>query len=99
MAMAHRGSPGMWVVTRFALVAVLIAVTIAGCNRKKAHGPKGAKPDAKQAPTAAEDTAPKAPVGEARFRQSFADATRAEPPPDCRPPDMTATGKATGKLY
>jgi peptidylprolyl isomerase len=35
-----------------------------------------------------------------RFEQSFAEATRAEPPADWqRPPDVTLTGKSVGKLY
>jgi cyclophilin family peptidyl-prolyl cis-trans isomerase len=35
-----------------------------------------------------------------RFEQSFAEATRAEPPADWqRPPDTTLTGKSVGKLY
>jgi peptidyl-prolyl cis-trans isomerase B (cyclophilin B) len=37
---------------------------------------------------------------DARLHQSFADATRSEPPADYqRPPDTTLTGAATGKLY
>ncbi len=35
-----------------------------------------------------------------RFTQSFAEATRADPPADFqRPPDLTLTGKSVGKLY
>jgi cyclophilin family peptidyl-prolyl cis-trans isomerase len=35
-----------------------------------------------------------------RFEQSFAEATRAEPPADWqRPPDVTLAGKSVGKLY
>jgi cyclophilin family peptidyl-prolyl cis-trans isomerase len=37
---------------------------------------------------------------EPRLRQTFAEATRAEPPADWqRPPDLTLTGKSVGKLY
>src|SRR5262245_66183291 len=100
MAMAARGIPGIWVVIRFALVAVLIAVTLAGCNRKKPQGPKGQKPSAKgseQEAAKVDDAVQKPPVGEARFHQSFAEATRAEPPADGRRPDVTGTGKAAGQ--
>jgi peptidyl-prolyl cis-trans isomerase B (cyclophilin B) len=39
-------------------------------------------------------------VADPRFKQSFADATRAEPPADFqRPADLTMTGKSVGKLY
>jgi peptidyl-prolyl cis-trans isomerase B (cyclophilin B) len=35
-----------------------------------------------------------------RLQQTFAQATRSEPPPDWqRPPDLTMTGKSVGKLY
>jgi peptidyl-prolyl cis-trans isomerase A (cyclophilin A) len=85
---------------RFALAVVLAGILLAGC--------KGKKPEVEQAQPKEEPTPPveekKAqvvmkPVIDPRFRQSFADATRAEPPPDCRPPDTTATGKSTGVLY
>jgi cyclophilin family peptidyl-prolyl cis-trans isomerase len=36
---------------------------------------------------------------EARFRQSFADATRKDPLPDWNPPATTAAGKSVGTLY
>src|SRR5262249_21066369 len=39
-------------------------------------------------------------AGDPRLNQTFAEATRPDPPPSApRPPDMTATNKSVGKLY
>jgi peptidyl-prolyl cis-trans isomerase B (cyclophilin B) len=47
-----------------------------------------------------EKPAPGASAVEPRLQQSFAEATRPDPPPDWpRPPDVTVTGKSVGKLY
>src|SRR5262249_3313646 len=96
MAMAARGIPGIWVVIRFALVAVLIAVTLAGCNRKKPQGPKGQKPSAKgseQEAAKVDDAVQKPPIGEARFPASFAEARRGEHPAASRRPERPGSGK------
>jgi cyclophilin family peptidyl-prolyl cis-trans isomerase len=79
------------------VAVVLAGIMAGGCNRKKAEEPQAEDTPAEK-PASQTNLKPKAAV-EPRFRQSFADATRAEPPPDCRPPDMTMTGKATGKLF
>src|SRR5262249_53268160 len=70
-----------------------------GCGNNPAspsgQGSAGAQPtnEAPATPAAAGGTLD--PV----LHQSFADATRQEPPPDQRPPDRTMTGKSVGKLY
>src|SRR5438105_10410729 len=88
------------VLVRLALLfGLLAAITLAGCNRKKVKQSTTAAGD-KPAQSATTDTpaAQQAP-GEPRYRQTFAEATRTDPPPDCRPGDATSTGKSTGKLY
>jgi cyclophilin family peptidyl-prolyl cis-trans isomerase len=84
---------------KWAVAAILAGALFAGCHRKSAGQAEAEAQD--DNPAAAQNAGakprPKAPV-EPRFRQSFAGATRAEPPPDCRPPDTTLTGKSTGKL-
>lgn len=78
---------------RTALVGFLI---IAGCNRLK---PQPQKTEADASGVEVGEATKKAPPVEPRFRQSFAEATRVDPPAESRPPDTTATGKSTGKLY
>jgi cyclophilin family peptidyl-prolyl cis-trans isomerase len=77
--------------------AVPFALSLAlGCNKAE---------DANSI-TLPEDPTPVAPAAvtphpgiDPRWQQSFADATRAEPVADWRPPEMTLTGKSVGKLY
>ena len=88
-------------VARSALFVLLAAVILTGCGGKKTDeqvsedSSRSNEEEAAKAETPARQAAPVDP----RFRQTFADATRAEPPPDCRPSDATSTGKSTGKLY
>jgi peptidyl-prolyl cis-trans isomerase B (cyclophilin B) len=99
MHMALRGFP--W--TRTLALAYLIAIALlVGCNRKQAQ------PEAKETTEEKDDESVAAKTESAvrpqivvdpRYRQTFADATRADPPPDSRPEPATATGKSTGKLY
>lgn len=73
------------------LTSVLLAGLLAGCN------------DAPVSPETADPPAPdKAAVepAEARLKQTFAQATRSDPPDGWhRPPDVTLAGKPTGPLY
>src|SRR5262249_18272130 len=84
---------------RLFLAGLLAGVLFVGCNRNKpkSENTKPVDPPAEEVAQKAETPAPI--TIDARYRQSFADATRAEPPPDCRPSDATSTGKSTGKLY
>jgi peptidyl-prolyl cis-trans isomerase B (cyclophilin B) len=78
---------------RLAFGGVLLAV-ILGCNRTP---PTQKKPDTALETGKAEPTPP--PI-DPRFTQTFAEATRKDPPPAApRPPDMTVTEKSVGKLY
>jgi peptidyl-prolyl cis-trans isomerase B (cyclophilin B) len=86
------------VFSRIALVVLLAGGMLVGCNRKKPQSQTEKPPDENSAQKAEAPKQPQLP-GDARFHQSFAEATRAEPPPDCRPNDATSTGKSTGKLY
>jgi peptidyl-prolyl cis-trans isomerase B (cyclophilin B) len=70
-----------------------------GCNRKKAVSQVTEQPESPVEEQKTEAPEKQAPTVDPRYRQSFADATRAEPPADCRPSDATSTGKSTGKLY
>ncbi len=82
---------------RLALAGLLLAALV-GCNR-------GANPEAQTKDTARQakiDTAPEkaAPPIDPRLAQTFAEATRKDPPPSApRPPDTTVTDKSVGKLY
>jgi peptidyl-prolyl cis-trans isomerase B (cyclophilin B) len=93
-AMAVRRTP--WIRT-FTLACFAASVLLLGCNRKQAQ-PEAKEDSGEQVEEKAEATAPKAAV-DPRYRQTFAEATRADPPPDSRPEPATATGKSTGKLY
>jgi peptidyl-prolyl cis-trans isomerase B (cyclophilin B) len=83
---------------RFALICLLAAALQAGCNPKKPEEQVSEQPVEQPAPKLEEPAPAPAPV-DPRYKQSFADATRAEPPADSRPSDATSTGKSTGKLY
>jgi cyclophilin family peptidyl-prolyl cis-trans isomerase len=98
--MEARGIPWTRALARLSLAGLLGGMLLTGCNRNKPQSLAQAQPDeppveqvAQKAETPVQITI------EARFRQTFAEATRAEPPPDCRPSDATSTGKSTGKLY
>ncbi len=71
-----------------------------GCEGSPKPGAEESAEAAKSQPTLSiNNGAPVAPA-DPRFKQSFAEATRAEPPADFqRPADLTLTGKSTGKLY
>ncbi|HLJ93993.1 MAG TPA: peptidylprolyl isomerase [Gemmataceae bacterium] len=78
---------------------VLLVLYLAGCEPNHSN----LDPAEKATPTASQDasstTASQVPV-DPRLQQSFAEATRSEPPADGqRPPDLTLTGKSVGKLY
>lgn len=75
------------------LMALLGILLQTGCGR---DGPTLDIPD-EAPPPQTKDAAPL--KVEPRLRQSFAEATVAEPPADQCPPDTTMTGKSVGKLY
>src|SRR5262249_27214134 len=80
---------------RLAGAGVLVVASLAGCNRK------APAPDPADAPPARGGEAPaaKKPPPDPRLHQSFADATRPDPPAEAqRPDDMPMTGTPTGKL-
>src|SRR5262245_4562214 len=87
-------------VARSAKFVLMAAVILAGCGKKadeqvSEDSSRSNEEETTKTETPARQAAPVDP----RLRQTFADATRAEPPPDCRPSDATSTGKSTGKLY
>jgi cyclophilin family peptidyl-prolyl cis-trans isomerase len=69
-----------------------------GAKLGQVESPEPAKTASQNAGT---NESPAMPVPvDPRFKQSFAEATRSEPPADFqRPPDLTLTRKSTGKLY
>ena len=73
----------------------------AGCDSGGKLGSLDAPEASKNAAGGAEAVAPVTPAPvDPRFTQSFADATRSEPPADFqRPADLTLTRKSVGKLY
>jgi cyclophilin family peptidyl-prolyl cis-trans isomerase len=80
---------------RLVMAGLLIAASVAGCKRDQ---------PTPQLPEQVEHVPvqnPKPSVAvDPRLKQSFAEATRAEPPVDwSRPPDTTIVGKSVGKLY
>ncbi len=76
------------------LNGLLVGGLLGGCGGPSAPVEKAEQPAANSG--AAESVA----KAEDRMAQSFAQATRAEPPEGWhRPPDQTLTGKATGVLY
>jgi peptidyl-prolyl cis-trans isomerase B (cyclophilin B) len=99
--MALHANPWTRALARFTFILCMAGLLVVGCSRKS---PPPKQAENKSAPKPAEPVVEAAPAslpgtGDLRFRQTFADATRADPPADCRPPDMTTTGKPTGKLY
>jgi cyclophilin family peptidyl-prolyl cis-trans isomerase len=99
MALGETGSLGGSV--RKGIIGVVASLSLVGCAPTKTAEDK---PEAASA-QASNQTTPSTPGGKANLadphlHQSFAEATRAEPPADWqRPPDLTMTGKSVGKLY
>ena len=79
---------------------LMFLAALAGCGKGSSSGPKSepAKPTEHQAEAPANGK-PSIPAGYERLHQSFTQATRKDPPPGQRPPDLTMTGKSTPKLY
>ncbi len=81
---------------RLALAGILCGGLAMGCGSAQ---PTDAQADSTAASSARAETS-KPVDAEARLRQSFIEATRAEPPDGWhRPPDQTLSGKPTGRLY
>ncbi len=78
---------------RLVAASVLFVLCPAGCNRPAPNE------ETTEAPTAGQADGKPAVVIDPRLRQSFADATRKDPPADWSPPAATRTGKSVGKLF
>jgi cyclophilin family peptidyl-prolyl cis-trans isomerase len=78
---------------------MVLVMSIAGCE--PSHPSLDPTDNSTTSPPAASGaTADKTGAADAQLQQSFAEATRTEPPVDWqRPPDLTLTGKSVGKLY
>src|SRR5437868_1929273 len=83
---------------RLSLLALFGSLSLFGCGKKPAESAPPAESKLPVEPIK-ETPPPARPMGYDRLHQSFAQATRQNPPPDQRPPDRTASGKATGKIY
>jgi peptidyl-prolyl cis-trans isomerase B (cyclophilin B) len=81
---------------RLTFAALLLAAAVLGCHRGATEPPNKPEP-----PTIKEEAPAKPQVAvDPRLAQSFADATRQDPPPSApRPPDSTLTNKSVGKIY
>ena len=96
--MANRANRQIWAPVLTASAIVLCVTLGGGCDHREfAGGPS--EPSEEQAKPL--ESAPQAVVPvDARFAQTFAEATRQDPPADWqRPPDTTITGKSVGKIY
>lgn len=81
--------------TRWTWAAGVVFASLCGCGQEV-----GTPPATEQAKPAETSTVNEKLSADPRFGQTFAEATRAEPPADWpRPPDVTMTGKSVGKLY
>jgi peptidyl-prolyl cis-trans isomerase B (cyclophilin B) len=82
-------------------VAALLLVAAMGCRRGAPPRTQAeTKPAVPETPATAREDTPPQPKGDPRLSQTFADATRPDPPPSApRPPDTTLTKKSVGKLY
>jgi cyclophilin family peptidyl-prolyl cis-trans isomerase len=85
---------GAWV----AWYGLVLAAAFLGCHRAAPPAPQAQdRTDTGAEPAPA---APAPPAIDPRLTQSFAEATRKDPPPNApRPPDTTLTSKSVGKLY
>ena len=86
----------------FACLFTGAALLAAGCDSGSKVGQvETPEPAAAATPALVGSTvAPGAAANDPRFKQTFAEATRADTPTDIqRPPDLTLTGKSVGKLY
>jgi cyclophilin family peptidyl-prolyl cis-trans isomerase len=93
--MAVFAGPKARIALRLVVAGLLIAVSLVGCNK-----PANPAPEPEPAVQTPAPAPVQSPAVDARLKQSFAEATRAEPPADLpRPPDTTLTGKSVGKLY
>src|SRR5437879_5820085 len=86
-------------VAAFVALGLLAGMGTWGCQRDSISGPQAE--DEKEATPAKIDGAPVDPATDPfhSLRQSFAEATRAEPYADWEPVDKTMAGKPIGPLY
>jgi cyclophilin family peptidyl-prolyl cis-trans isomerase len=99
--MVTRGIWGQWVMVRTGLAGLVLGIAFIGCDRGRpvVDLDQGASPNP-TSPSENTSTSEKQAVLDPRLQQTFAEATRQDPPADWRrPPDLTLTGKSTGKLY
>lgn len=82
--------PQVRTTARLLLAGLLLGAGLTGCKKAKAPKLNSAQEAKATAPASAPD---------ARWKQSFAEATRAEPVSDWTPPDTTLAGKSVGKVY
>jgi peptidyl-prolyl cis-trans isomerase B (cyclophilin B) len=97
--MAKDSTGRRWWALAASLAGLLAGLGTSGCNREDPTSDASAT--AAPAANVAETVVPQKAVEiDPRLRQSFAEATRQEPPADWqRPPDQTIAGKSVGKLY
>ncbi len=89
--MAIHGTGRLRSLALIALAEMFLSSGLVGCEPKK---PPGGSTDSQSNTEVDQRSA------DSRFQQTFAQATRQEPPADWqRPPDLTLTGKSVGKLY
>ncbi|HLN31790.1 MAG TPA: peptidylprolyl isomerase [Gemmataceae bacterium] len=97
--MAIRGDRWIWAIRPSGLAGVLLGIFLGGCDQTPSGGRNGEQTASSSHLNNAsghEDYPPPDP----RLQQTFAEATRNEPPPEWeRPPDLTLAGKSVGTLY
>ena len=80
------------------VAGVMLAISLGGCDSN--HSTHDTTPTPAVASSADPLSTDKAGSADPRMQQTFAEATRSEPPADWqRPPDLTLAGKSVGKLY
>jgi cyclophilin family peptidyl-prolyl cis-trans isomerase len=89
-----------WRVAQVSMAGLLLLVFLGACERKQPAVHASAETGSNTPGGTAMPNGSPTPLEGPRFEQSFAEATRAEPPTDWqRPPDVTLAGKSVGKLY
>jgi cyclophilin family peptidyl-prolyl cis-trans isomerase len=84
---------------QFGLMGILLGIGLLGCGQDQPSSEQQAETPKQAATTASSPSAAAPTPPDPRFLQTFAEATRANPPSDWQPPDLTLTGRSVGKLY